>query len=66
MSKLTKEQFKSVIYNLERIENTDDIWVAIGILERMYDDDIGYIDNFFHNHWECRDIEDLWEKINYK
>ena len=63
MSKLTKEQFFSVIYNLEKIEDTDNIWVAVGILERMYNDDIGYIDNYFHNYWENRDIEDLSKGI---
>ena len=40
------------------------IWVPIGILEYMYDDDVGYINEYFLTEIFNRDKEKLWKKIN--
>ena len=64
MSRLNKWEFKQVIENLERDEMKDDnIWVAIGILERMFNDDCGWIDEYFNTSFVARNWENLWDKL---
>ena len=42
MSKFHKTNFKKIISEIEKMELEDqNIWVPIGILEYMYDDDYG-------------------------
>lgn len=64
MSRFTKNNFNRVINEIENAEAADEnIWIAIGILEVMYDDDCGYIDQYFHSPKAKRDKEDLWAKL---
>ena len=67
MAKFNKTNFKRIIYNIESMEmRHENIWVSIGILETMYDDDIGCIDKYFHTDKFNRDKEKLWEELNKK
>ena len=64
MTRFNKWEFKQIIENLERDEmNDDNVWVAVGILERMYNDDCGYIDEFFSTNFVNRNWEKLWDKL---
>lgn len=65
MSKFSKGNFIIVIREIEEMErNGENIWVPIGILEIMYDDDYGWIDKYFSTSPEARDSVDiLWYKI---
>ena len=40
------------------------IWIPIGCLEMMYEDDFGWIDYYFHSDTQDRKIEWLWNKLN--
>lgn len=62
MSRFTKSNFEKIIKELELVEEEQgNIWLPIGILEIMYDDDYGYIDDYFHTHpRNLRDIDKLW------
>ena len=52
-----------IIHEIEEMEAADqNIWVPIGILEIMYNDYTGIIDNYFHS--KDRDIDKLWEDLN--
>lgn len=63
MSQFSKDNFCRIIQEIENMEQTSqNIWVPIGILERMYDDDIGYIDFYFH-HKDLRDVDELFNKL---
>jgi len=54
-----------VIHEIEAMEaNNQNIWVPIGILEIMYEDDKGWLDFWFHNEPDLRNIEWLWDKLN--
>lgn len=54
-----------IIHEIEDMEAADqNIWIPIGILEIMYDDYMGYIDNYFHQNKEKRDINQLWSYLN--
>ena len=54
-----------VIHEIEEMEKQDqNIWVPIGILEIMYDDKKGWLDFWFHNEPDLRNIEWLWDKLN--
>ena len=65
MAKFSKNNFYMVIHEIEAMEaNNQNIWVPIGILEIMYEDDKGWIDFWFHNDPELRNIEWLWDKLN--
>ena len=44
-------------------QKDENIWVPIGILEWMYQDVIGYIDEYFHTPIEKRDIECLMDNL---
>lgn len=49
LARFSKNNFKMIIREIEAMEAADqNIWVPIGILEYMFDDYIGYIDNYFH------------------
>ena len=65
MSKFTEENFKRIIQEIEISEKDDEnnIWLPIGILEVMYDDDMGCIDKYFWSPKETRDINKLWESV---
>jgi hypothetical protein len=45
-------------------DDNQNIWVPIGILETMYDDDAGFIDEYFHTNSINRSREKLWNKLN--
>ena len=65
MAKFSKNNFVMVIREIETMEAADqNIWVPIGILEYMFDDYIGYIDNYFHSDPSIRDIDQLWSCLN--
>ena len=56
--------FRRVVREIEKMEQKDEnIWVPVGILEWMYQDDIGYIDEYFHTPIEKRDIECLMDNL---
>lgn len=64
MSRFHKGQFFQVIQQIEEMEKNDEnIWVAIGILEYMFDDDCGYIDQYFHTPFNERNDEQLWDEL---
>lgn len=65
MSKFSKNNFYMVIHEIEEMEKQNqNIWVPIGILEIMYDDNKGWLDFWFHNEPDLRNIEWLWDKLN--
>ena len=65
LAKFSKNNFKLIIHEIEDMEAADqNIWVPIGILEYMFDDYMGYIDNYFHQNKEKRDIDQLWSYLN--
>lgn len=64
MSKITKQNFEKIIAEIESMEiKEENIWIPIGILEIMYDDDIGYIDEYFHKESKFRDLNMLWDNL---
>lgn len=64
MSKFTQQNFYLIINEIQAMELAqENIWVPIGILEVMYDDDYGYIDQYFHSEIINRNKEDLWHKL---
>ena len=64
MSRFKEEQFYQIIDNIEKAEFRDeDIWIAVGILEMMYDDDCGWIDKYFYLTPQKRCKKDLWKKL---
>ena len=64
MAKFNKSNFKKIIIYIESMEKrNENIWVPIGILETMYDDDVGYIDKYFHTNKFDRNLEKLLEKF---
>lgn len=64
MSRFNEENFYQIISAIETMDTPHDQGVAIGILEVMYDDDIGYIDNYFQTSKFDRDKEKLWKNLN--
>ena len=66
MSKFHKTNFKKIISEIEKMELEDqNIWVPIGILEYMYDDDYGWIEKYFNQSPCSRNVELLWSMLNY-
>ena len=64
MSRFKYPQFEQVIRVIEQMEErNENIWVAVGILEVMYDDDCGWIDEYFNLIPENRSIQRLWYKL---
>lgn len=65
MSRFNYKNFKRIIEEIELVEGEQgNIWLPIGILEIMYDDDCGYIDQYFHTHpRNKRKIDKLWDKL---
>lgn len=65
MAKFNKKNFFLIIKELEKQEeNNENFWIGVGILEVMYKDDQGWIDYYFHNEPDLRNIEWLWNKLN--
>ena len=65
MSKFSQDNFKRIINEIEQMElQNENIWVPIGILERMYNDYI-YIDDYFHCNKTERDIDQLIDQLNF-
>ncbi len=62
MSKFNEENFCQVISAIEAMDTLHDQGVAIGILEYMYDDDIGLIDQYFFER--NQKITELWKSLN--
>ena len=55
MAKFSKNNFKLIIREIEDMEAADqNIWIPIGILEIMYDDYYGLIDEYFHSKKDQR------------
>jgi len=67
MSKFNKWEFINIINELEKQEvNEENHWLGVGILEYMYDDDNGWIDEYFNIPYKSRktqDVYNLWDKI---
>lgn len=63
MSSFNIYNFEEIVHEIEDVEEeqTQASWIAIGILEKMYDDDAGYIDEYFIS--QSRDIDNLINKI---
>lgn len=56
-----------IIKEIEDMEAADqNIWVPIGILEIMYDDYYGHIDNYFHTDKKIRNVEQLCNCLGYR
>ena len=65
MNKFSKSNFRLIIKEIEEMEEKDEnIWVPIGILEYMYEDAYGYLDEYFHKEIKDRDINALWKNLN--
>jgi hypothetical protein len=61
VAKFSKSNFRLIINEIEDMEAADqNIWVPIGILEVMYDDYSGLIDNYFHGEKSKRSFDLLW------
>ena len=66
MAKFSKNNFIMIIKEIEDMEAADqNIWVPIGILEIMYDDYYGHIDNYFHADKKIRNVEQLYNCLGY-
>lgn len=66
MAKFSKNNFKLIVREIEKMQAANEnIDIPIGILEVMYDDYWGYIDDFFHLEDKITDydIDDLFETI---
>ena len=64
MSRFRRPLFYQIIKNIEEEERKGgNIWIAVGILEYMFDDDCGYIDQYFHTPFNERNDEQLWNKL---
>ena len=64
MSRFTKTNFKRIIKEIEDAESRgDNFWIPVGILEVMYDDDYGWIDEHFHTESLYRNVDKLWDKL---
>lgn len=60
MSRFDKTNFKRIVSLMEQEENQGkNIDLALGIFEYMYDDDCGYLDQYFHSPAESRNIDSL-------
>ena len=61
LAKFSKNNFKLIIQEIEDMEAADEnIWIPIGILEMMYDDYAGLIDQYFHTRSEKRNVDRLY------
>ena len=64
MSKFRKANLNLILDEIEIMEiNNENIWVPIGILEMMYDDDKGAFDCYFHTHYSERNREWLFKQL---
>lgn len=62
--RLSRENFRRIIREIEYMESKEEnIWVPIGILEYMYNDNIGYIDEYFHTRKSDRNLDLLMNEI---
>lgn len=60
MSRFNKEQFYQVISNIQDAKKKDEnIGLSLGILEFMYNDDAGYLDEFFSQDKSVVELEEL-------
>lgn len=65
MAKFSKNNFRLIIEEIEDSESYgENIWIAVGILEIMYDDYAGILDRYFHLEKKDRNIDKLWDEIN--
>ena len=64
MAKFSKNNFRMIIHEIEDMEAADqNIWVPIGILEYMFEDDIGHIDKYFNQDKNKRDMGRLYDLL---
>ena len=65
MAKFSKNNFHMIINEIQDMEKEDqNIWVPVGCLEMMYEDDFGLIDYYFHSDPQDRNIDWLWKQLN--
>lgn len=64
MAKFSKNNFKLIMREIEDMEAADqNIWIPIGILEIMYDDYYGLIDEYFHSEKNRRNKDRLYSNL---
>lgn len=64
MSKFRKANLNLILNEIEIMEaNDENIWVPVGILEMMYDDDKGAFDYYFHARQSERNREWLFKHL---
>ena len=65
MARFSKEQFQEALKNIElgEVLYDDFPWISVGILEVMFDDDAGYISEYFETPFPQRRPQELIEKI---
>ena len=67
MSRFSRRNFNLIIREIEYMESKgENIWVPIGILEYMYDDDKGEIDRYFHVEKDKRNLDLLMNEIVFQ
>ena len=65
MSKFNEQNFYRILTEIEDEEKCNtNFWLSVGILEHMYDDDMGYIQRYFETKEEYRDPQELWNHLN--
>lgn len=64
MSRFSRNNFIRIIREIEYMESKgENIWVPIGILEYMYQDDNMEIDKYFHSSKDKRNLDLLMNEI---
>lgn len=62
--KISRANFFYILNEIEVMEvNEENIWLPIGLLELLVEDNIGFIDHYFHSPQKFRDREELWNNI---
>lgn len=64
MSKFNEKNFRQILAATEEYERQGSTpWIVVAALEMMYDDDAGYIDEYFSTPYNQRNTDSLIEKI---
>ena len=64
MSKFKEKNFRQILAATEEYEHQGNSpWIVVSVLEMMYDDDAGYIDEYFSLPYGLRDTDELVKRI---
>lgn len=64
MSKFNEKNFRQVLAATEEYERQGNTpWIVVGVLEKMYDDDAGYLDEYFSLPYGLRDTDELVKRF---